>query len=698
MKFVVIALLSLPAVASADPQPRLFDPDPARITTDAGGALSARRAGNRSVLRVEVDHHRPWPGIHLPAPAGDWDLSAFAYVDVLLGNPTEHPVRVDVRIDSPGGDGQFHCCSDGATLPPKGEGSVRVALRREKPPWVKVELQGMKGFPWGMPRDWGLPGEGTLDAAHVTQLIIYSPHPREDGAFEVLDVRAGGVYPPPTRLLEDPGRFFPFIDSFGQFIHRDWPGKTHELADLATARRNEAADLDAHPGPSSWDRFGGWKDGPALNATGFFRTEKRDGKWWLVDPDGRLFFSSGIDAISLDEGGTPIDRRGNWFASLPAADGPLASCYSTAWQVALGDYAGAHPRCFNFARANVIRKYDGDIDVYDNIIHRRLRSWGINTIGNWSSHEVYGKRKTPYVVTFYSGGPPLAGSTGYWGKFRDPFDPAFRQSLRQSVHDEIGSSAADPLCVGYFVDNELSWSDDDISLAAATLRSPGAQAAKKAFIAQLQKHYGEVGNLNSTWKSNYGTWEDLLASTNFTPGDNSRADLITFQRHLCETYFRTIRETLKAAAPNHLYLGCRFAAVNGVAAAAAAEFCDVVSFNIYRKTPESSAIQMTADVPILIGEFHFGALDRGLFHTGLYAVGDQAERAEHYRQYVIAALKDPRIVGCHWYEYMDEPTVGRYFDGENYQIGFVDVADAPYREIIAASREVGQTMYGIRNP
>ena len=38
---------------------------------------------------------------------------------------------------------------------------------------------------------------------------------------------------------------------------------------------------------------------------------------------------------------------------------------------------------------------------------------------------------------------------------------------------------------------------------------------------------------------------------------------------------------------------------------------------------------------------------------------------------------------------------GRW-DGEGYQIGFVDVADTPYPEMIKASREVGENMYTYR--
>ena len=102
------------------------------------------------------------------------------------------------------------------------------------------------------------------------------------------------------------------------------------------------------------------------------------------------------------------------------------------------------------------------------------------------------------------------------------------------------------------------------------------------------------------------------------------------------------------------------------------------------------------DLPVLSGEFHFGALDRGMFHTGLVGVADQAERAEAYKAYVRSALAHPHIVGCHWFQYADQCTVGRPLDGENYQIGFVDVADTPYPESVEACRDVAARLYELR--
>jgi hypothetical protein len=53
-------------------------------------------------------------------------------------------------------------------------------------------------------------------------------------------------------------------------------------------------------------------------------------------------------------------------------------------------------------------------------------------------------------------------------------------------------------------------------------------------------------------------------------------------------------------------------------------------------------------------------------------------------------------VGAHWFQCYDESTTGRN-DGENYQIGFLDICDTPYQETIAAARDIGYRLYSIRS-
>ena len=64
---------------------------------------------------------------------------------------------------------------------------------------------------------------------------------------------------------------------------------------------------------------------------------------------------------------------------------------------------------------------------------------------------------------------------------------------------------------------------------------------------------------------------------------------------------------------------------------------------------------------------------------------DQAERGIAYRYYVEQTASLPSFVGAYWFQWRDEPVLGR-MDGENYNIGFVDVTDRPYVELVEAAK------------
>ena len=330
------------------------------------------------------------------------------------------------------------------------------------------------------------------------------------------------------------------------------------------------------------------------------------------------------------------------------------------------------------------------------MIHKRLRSWSMNTIANWSDSRIYLMRKTPYVVSAGSGGArPIEGSSGYWGKFPDPFDPSFRAALDRRMRGEQDKTAGDPWCIGYFVDNELAWGDE-LSLAKATLASPPEQAAKKAFLADLKKKYDTIDRLNEAWDTKHDSW-DALAECRTLPDETKakRGSWGSSTRGLPRSIFETAVRRSRQLLPHNLYLGCRFAWVNDRGARAAAKYCDVIGYNLYRDSVADFQLPDGVDMPVIIGEFHFGALDRGMFHTGLRPTASQEDRANAYRDYVTGALNNPCLVGTHWFQYGDQATTGRG-DGENYQIGLVDICDRPYPETIRAVREVGATMYQTR--
>ena len=315
--------------------------------------------------------------------------------------------------------------------------------------------------------------------------------------------------------------------------------------------------------------------------------------------------------------------------------------------------------------------------------------------------------RVPYVGTLGVGGDHarVASGSDYWGKMHDPYDPQFAADCASSLRDKATRLKNDPWCVGWFVDNELSWSGGGVDkgrygLAYGALAATAGQPAKAAFLAHLQAKYGTIDKLNAAWGTTLVGWDDLhgIYKASQTPTDAQKVDMSAFVSAFARQYFTVVRDTLKKYDPNHLYLGCRFAeGFNPDAVRAAADICDVVSINVYRRSLKNSdladgfgfpADPASLGKPCLIGEFHCGALDRGLFHPGLVSTPDQAARAGTFTDYVRSVVDNPAFVGCHWFQYLDEPLTGRTLDGENYNIGFVTVTDTPYPEMVQAARRV----------
>ncbi len=643
--------------------------------------------GDGETLQIWSGHKRDWPGIDLQPTDGRWDLSRNTYVALDVYNRGTNAVTVCCRVDNPSLEGNLVSNQGWIDLVPDKSDVLRVEFKRN-PIAPDVEIIGMRAGPFGVPRK-----SGTIDPSNVIRLVVFVSRPKADHHFSIGNVRAGGVYVP-LSAPTDPKKLFPFIDELGQYIHKDWPGKTHSIEEMRANGRREEAELARRPGPEERTRYGGWEAGPQLEATGWFRVAKHAGKWWLVDPEGRLFWSHGVDCVRTGNA-TPISDREHYFKSLPGKGDPLAQFYGRGSWAPHGYYKDHSPyRTYDFSQANFLRKYGEDWKQrFADVTHRRLKSWGLNTIANWSSHEIYRMRHTPYVATLSIGAPTIEGSEGYWGKFYDVFDPQFTKTLAKRLGWKK-TEAGDPWCIGFFVDNELSWGKDD-SLALGALKSPADQPAKQAFVADLKRKYVEIGKLNAAWGTAHKSWDALLDCRDAPDAKKARADLTAFYTRIAETYFATVKEEVKKVAPNHLYLGCRFAWVNDLAAIAATKYCDVVSYNRYRYSVADHLLPAGIDMPTIVGEFHFGALDRGMFHTGLKKARDQEHRAELYEEYVRGALKNPQIVGTHWFQYKDQATTGRG-DGENYQIGFIDICDRPNPEIVSAARRVGKDMYAYR--
>jgi hypothetical protein len=177
----------------------------------------------------------------------------------------------------------------------------------------------------------------------------------------------------------------------------------------------------------------------------------------------------------------------------------------------------------------------------------------------------------------------------------------------------------------------------------------------------------------------------------------AREDLRAFSTIMVDRLFSVLTDACKKVDPNHMNLGARYFTVPPEWALAGMKRFDVFSMNCYAQHIPGKDIDHIATVtgrPTMIGEFHFGALDVGLPASGIGRVKDQAARGQAYRFYVEQAAAHPNCVGAHYFTLYDESALGR-FDGENYNIGFLDVCNRPYAPLAQAARESHSRLYQV---
>jgi hypothetical protein len=694
--FVACLAIAFPLVISgADGGVARGDPD--LIVETLHASIESREGENLRVVFAAEGQ----PALLFKSAAGAWDWSEKSKLLIPVENPGDEPLTLLLRIESDPGQS----LSGKVAIAPHSIGDLAIWIEAHSP-----RAMGMIAGP--SPAAGGLEPhtspvtatEGSIDASHVTSVRLGISRPAV--AKQLV------VGPLQIERPSDADRtgYEGIVDGFGQFRSGTWPEKVSSAEMLRVGGAEETRQLARWlTNPPERDRFGGLVGQNRFRATGFFHTERRGGRWWLVTPEGNGFFSIGIDAIAAS-GATYVAGREFMFRDLPAGDGELAEHWSERDdRRGLGAQRGRsfdHGHAFDFYTANLNRKFGSDWRArWREETSQRLEAWGFNTIGNWSDPDLCAMQRLPYTVPLWPEGEYGKVSSGedWWGPMPDPFDPRFSEAADKMARNAAGRFRGDPYLIGYFVDNELPWGrsvpaypQDYYVVAINALAAGPGSSAKAAFISYLIDTYREPDRLEQAWDVSLTSWDALRRASFALPRaafDNPAviADLAAFARRFAEAYFRTVAEALRRHDPDHLYLGSRFAWQTTQAVEACARWCDVVSFNRYRQSiaddPDEWARFHALGKPALIGEFHFGSVDRGLFWEGLIGVGRESERGPAYARYLRAVADNPDFVGAHWFQYLDEPLTGRTFDGENAHIGFVTVADLPYEDLVAAARD-----------
>ncbi|SPE41188.1 fragment of putative beta-agarase (glycoside hydrolase family 50 protein) [Candidatus Sulfopaludibacter sp. SbA3] len=440
----------------------------------------------------------------------------------------------------------------------------------------------------------------------------------------------------------------PFIDEFGQWIPADWPGKVTSLDQLKQEWANEEKSLT--PRAFDYCKFSGYQS-TKVTATGFFRVEQIAGKWWFVDPDGHLYLSMAVPGMGAGGAETRPAGRESYYKALPPPE------------VAASISGGRGGSMAGFRTWNLFRRYGAEWPAKAAGMElRRAEGWGLTSI---VSRGAAAQQRKPYLTYFNTLPRANAGQVPMNLGMPDVYSQEYAQFLEDSAKTQLTPRKDDPWLIGYFIGNEPPWPRRESEVIDMYLAGPptAMQREIKRFLAE-----GD------------------------TPERRRQFVVSAFEKYLA-----MVSAALKKYDPNHLNLGIRFGGTPPDYISRTARAFDVYSLNTYEYEPtrQVKAAYELSGRPVIIGEFHFGVPADGL-GAGLVQVRDQKERGVAYRYYVEQAAALPGFLGAGWFTGVDESVTGR-MDGENYNIGFVDVTDRPYPELVAAAKETFKRLLDVHS-
>ncbi len=280
-------------------------------------------------------------------------------------------------------------------------------------------------------------------------------------------------------------------------------------------------------------------------ASGYFRVEQVDGKWWFITPDGHPFLA---------------------FGALHAGEYKLMQAYNKShWIEKLGLKQDA--RREDFAKAHRL------------LIKKEFHELGLNWTGiGWVPEP--NDEVTNYIY------PARFVKVDYWRwpkaeDFPDVFDPEYVKYCDDFARREVLPRANDPRCIAFslgdcpiLIDQEGRPSERMIHRSAAPesptwpriLRNMGKDShGKRAYVESMQDIYGgAIETFNHTYRTAFKNWDELLAAedwrTDVDYRSNSREvrDNLHFLKKLLDHRYSIEVAAVRKYAPNHLICGDKF--------------------------------------------------------------------------------------------------------------------------------------------
>lgn len=487
------------------------------------------------------------------------------------------------------------------------------------------------------------------------------------------------------------------VDRYGQSTKASFADKVSSDQELQDDFQRDQAYYASLTVPDDRDRYGGLQNSAAeygLQQTGFFAIQQAGGRTVMTDPDGNVFFSIGVNGITTNETYTQVAGREGIYEWIPSFTGPFATAFR------------GNPNDFSYFLANRIKKtgqpYDADTFFAEAV--DRLRKWGFNTAGAWSGSGASAQH-FPYTKMLPSSSD-MAWAQVDGMHYFDIFVDGAEQKIDDAFAAKLPAWKDDPYLIGYFMENEINFQKIPSVIPAA---KASKVASKRRLIDLLKEKYnGDIGAFNAAWNTNAADFSELYETPLNAGTPQALDDMYDFIRLYAETLYGTVAKVFRKYDPNHLLLGDRWLIgavrndrLRDILAEAAGKYFDAISINYYSKNLEPDFLRSIHDKsggkPVLITEFNYGTSDQGL-NGGVISVETQDERQLRYRKYVEQAASLGFVIGAHWFNYVDQPLTGRWWEGytgERYNTGLVNVADRPYKTFLQGVKTSNDDIYSV---
>lgn len=397
------------------------------------------------------------------------------------------------------------------------------------------------------------------------------------------------------------------------------------------------------------DRYGGWPE-LTFPATGYFRIERADERFWLVTPEGNAFLSYGINHIEP-----------KWMKRFYNID-----YWARKYDVTDYSDRGFHP-------------------AFEAKVKEDIQKMGWNTLGCHSSNDYYAQSFIPYVktvrfVNIHHYQPHDASD------FPDVFSSTFAAYCDSLAQAKVKPLADDPYLLGYFMTDCPILTEWDAAAhgnniygrtrpASPTwpnvLRNLGAaDPGKQQYMRLVKDRYRNIGEFNQAYATDFNSFDDLLQAEQWrtatdTLNQAEQSDNFAFLLQILDKRYQVETAAIKKYDPHHLILGDKF---NGNTdtpeeiLTVAARYFDAIFIQHYAFWDELEVyldkIKRTTGLPIIQGDASCHVPYENMPNPYGPHCDNQQERIEKVREMYYNAFARPDFLGWHWCGWIDSWEVG----------------------------------------